>query len=92
MDTPQELAFQSLGHCADYYFMYGGNADGIIAQVRDLTGHSPMLPLWAYGFFQSMERYQVADAEQKDFFFLFPFHLLPGAVYVEADACRNDGD
>ena len=41
MDTPQELAFQSLGHCADYYFMYGGNADGIIAQVRDLTGHSP---------------------------------------------------
>ena len=37
MDTPQELAFQSLGHCADYYFMYGGNADGIIAQVRDLT-------------------------------------------------------
>lgn len=26
MDTPQELAFQSLGHCADYYFMYGGNA------------------------------------------------------------------
>ena len=36
--------------------------------------------------------YQVADAEQKDFFFVFPFHLLPGAVYVEADACRNDGD
>ena len=61
MDTPQELAFQSLGHCADYYFMYGGNADGIIAQVRDLTGHSPMLPLWAYGFFQSKERYHTQE-------------------------------
>ena len=61
MDTPQELAFQSLGHCADYYFMYGGNADGIIAQVRDLTGHSPMLPLWTYGFFQSKERYHTQE-------------------------------
>ena len=36
-------------------------ADGIIAQVRDLTGHSPMLPLWAYGFFQSKERYHTQE-------------------------------
>lgn len=60
-DTPQELAFNSLGHCADYYFMYGGNADGTIAQIRDLTGKAPMLPLWAYGFFQSKERYHTQD-------------------------------
>lgn len=61
MDAPQELAFTSLGHCADYYFMYGGNADGIIANVRDLTGKAPMLPLWAYGFFQSKERYHTQE-------------------------------
>ena len=62
IDTPQELAFQSLGHCADYYFMYGGSSpDKIIAQVRNLTGHSPMLPLWAYGFFQSKERYHTQE-------------------------------
>lgn len=60
-DTPQELAFRSLGHCADYYFMYGGNADGTIARIRDLTGKAPMLPLWAYGFFQSKERYHTQD-------------------------------
>ena len=60
-DSPQELSFQSLGHCADYYFMYGKDSDGVIAQVRDLTGHSPMLPLWAYGFFQSKERYHTQD-------------------------------
>ncbi|MGL5273562.1 MAG: TIM-barrel domain-containing protein, partial [Phocaeicola sp.] len=57
VDNPQELAFSSLGHCADYYFMYGKDADGIISQVRNLTGKAPMLPLWAYGFFQSKERY-----------------------------------
>lgn len=61
VDTPQELSFQSLGHCADYYFMYGGDADGVIAEVRDLTGKAPMLPLWAYGFFQSKERYHTQD-------------------------------
>lgn len=61
MDSPQELAFQGLGQCADYYFMYGGTPDGIISQVRNLTGHAPMLPLWAYGFFQSKERYHTQD-------------------------------
>lgn len=60
-DNPQELSFEGLGHCADYYFMYGGNADGVIGQVRELTGKAPMLPLWAYGFFQSKERYHTQD-------------------------------
>ena len=45
----------------DYYFMYGGNADGTIAQIRKLTGEVPMAPLWAYGFMQSRERYKSAD-------------------------------
>lgn len=60
-DNPQELSFQSIGHCADYYFMYGKNADGVISKVRELTGKAPMLPLWAYGFFQSKERYHTQD-------------------------------
>lgn len=57
-DNRQELSFEGLGHCADYYFMVGGNADGVIANMRTLTGEVPMLPLWSYGFFQSKERYQ----------------------------------
>lgn len=60
-DKPGELAFESLGHCADYYFMYGGNPDGVVKQVRGLSGKAPMLPLWAYGFFQSKERYKTGD-------------------------------
>lgn len=56
-DSPQELSFQCLGDGSDYYFMFGETPDDIISEVRELTGHSPMLPLWAYGFFQSKERY-----------------------------------
>lgn len=42
----------------DYYFVAGENADEVIAGYRELTGKSVMLPKWAYGFWQSRERYQ----------------------------------
>ena len=48
------------GEGIDYYFMYGGSADGVIAQIRHLTGDVPMFPLWTYGFWQSKERYKTA--------------------------------
>ena len=60
-DNKQGLSFECLGKAVDYYFMYGGNADGVVSQIRWLTGKTPMLPLWAYGFFQSKERYKIQD-------------------------------
>ncbi|WP_159523603.1 glycoside hydrolase family 31 protein [Sunxiuqinia indica] len=58
-NNPQETSFESeVGNCADYYFMYGGNADGVIAQMRHLTGQAPMFPYWTYGYWQSKERYK----------------------------------
>jgi alpha-D-xyloside xylohydrolase len=59
LDNPRETSFDSeVGDCADYYFMYGKNADGVIAQMRNLTGQAPMFPLWTFGYWQSRERYQ----------------------------------
>jgi len=49
-----------VGEGIDYYFMYGGSADGVIAQMRYLTGDVPMFPMWTYGFWQSKERYKTA--------------------------------
>ncbi len=58
-DNPQEMSFESeVGECIDYYFMYGGCADGVVSQIRELTGQAPMYPLWSFGFFQSRERYR----------------------------------
>ena len=42
----------------DYYFIYGSNIDEVIASYRRLTGTAPLLPLWAYGYWQSKERYK----------------------------------
>jgi alpha-D-xyloside xylohydrolase len=61
-DNPQGTGFRSeTGDCIDYYVMYGGSADKVIACMRELTGRVPMFPLWTYGFFQSRERYKSQD-------------------------------
>lgn len=57
-DNPQETSFESLGDCSDYYFLFGGDMEGVVAQMRDLTGQVPMQPLWAFGYLQSKERYR----------------------------------
>ena len=60
-DDANGISFASeAGEGIDYYFMYGGSADGVIAQMRHLTGDVPMFPLWTYGFWQSKERYKSA--------------------------------
>ena len=60
-DPVKGMTFTSeAGQGVDYYFMYGGSADGVIAQMRALTGDVPMFPLWTYGFWQSKERYKSA--------------------------------
>lgn len=56
-----ELSLESeVGTAVDYYFTYGDDADGVIAELRHLTGKVPMLPLWTYGFHQCRERYKSA--------------------------------
>jgi alpha-D-xyloside xylohydrolase len=61
-DNAQGMTFTSeAGQGIDYYFMYGGSADGVIALMRQLTGDVPMFPLWTYGYWQSKERYKTAQ-------------------------------
>ncbi len=45
----------------DYYFISGHSMDEVIAGYRQLTGKSVMLPRWAYGFWQSRQRYKTQD-------------------------------
>lgn len=55
----QQMSWWSeLGDELDYYFIYGGSADGVIAGYRTLTGKAQIMPRWAMGFWQSRERYK----------------------------------
>lgn len=61
-DDQTQTYFESIvADGIDYYFMFGGSSDAVIACMRELTGQVPMFPLWTYGFWQSRERYKTQD-------------------------------
>ncbi|HNX61437.1 MAG TPA: glycoside hydrolase family 31 protein [Candidatus Limiplasma sp.] len=45
----------------DYYYLSGGGYPAVMASYARLTGQTPMLPKYAFGYIQSKERYQDAD-------------------------------
>ena len=56
--TGDETTFRSPNaKLLDYVVFYGPSADSVIATYRNLSGNVPMLPRWAYGFWQCRERY-----------------------------------
>jgi alpha-D-xyloside xylohydrolase len=59
---PLSFQFNSVAADAiDYYLIFGPEMDQIVHGYRSLTGHTPMLPKWAFGFFQSKDRYVSQD-------------------------------
>lgn len=61
LTVEEENGFSFLSQAAqqsDYYFIYGDNLDQVISGYRQLTGKATMLPKWAFGFWQSRERYK----------------------------------
>jgi alpha-D-xyloside xylohydrolase len=54
----QVLAIRSdVAEAVDYYFIPGPSFDRIIAGYRRLTGAAPLMPQWAYGYWQSKLAY-----------------------------------
>ncbi|MBB6131459.1 glycoside hydrolase family 31 protein [Mucilaginibacter lappiensis] len=49
------------GKQVDYYFFYGPGFDHIIDAYRTATGKAPMFGKWAFGLFQSQDRYMSED-------------------------------
>lgn len=46
------------GDGVDYYFIAGDSMDHVVGGYRHLTGRAPIMPRWAFGFWQSRERYK----------------------------------
>jgi alpha-D-xyloside xylohydrolase len=60
--TPPASADTSLwsevGEGTDYYLVFGPRLDDVIAGYRQLTGPARLLPKWAFGLWQSRQRYE----------------------------------
>jgi alpha-D-xyloside xylohydrolase len=58
---PATSLWSEVGEGIDYYFIYGPEIDQVIAGYRSLTGPATMLPDWAFGFWQSKNKYNTQD-------------------------------
>jgi alpha-D-xyloside xylohydrolase len=50
--------WSEVGDAVDYWFVYGPSLDRVTAGYRRLTGEAPMMPRWAFGLWQSRQRYE----------------------------------
>jgi alpha-D-xyloside xylohydrolase len=50
-----------VAHALDYYCVVGDDMADVIAGYRELTGPAILLPRWAYGFWQSRQRYTTQE-------------------------------
>ena len=49
--------FLDSADAVDFWFLFGGDFRGVCREIGRLTGPTPMLPKWAFGYVQSKERY-----------------------------------
>jgi len=90
---PSELTISAIaGKSIDYYFIYGPEMDAIIHEYRIMTGHTPMLPKWAYGFFQSKDRYESLDEIQQIAKRYRDEHIPLDAMVQDWFWWKNEGD
>ncbi|HEY0794754.1 MAG TPA: TIM-barrel domain-containing protein [Acidisarcina sp.] len=59
-NAPTSL-WSEVGDGVDYYFVYGPSIDDVIGGYRFLTGKATMIPNWAFGLWQSRQRYETAQ-------------------------------
>ncbi|HTL66326.1 MAG TPA: TIM-barrel domain-containing protein [Lacunisphaera sp.] len=59
-DTATSL-WSEVGDGIDYYYVYGPDLAKVIAGYRQLTGAAPLMPAWAFGLWQSRQRYETAQ-------------------------------
>jgi alpha-D-xyloside xylohydrolase len=58
---PDTSLWSEVGNAVDYFFVYGPSLDQVVAGNRTLTGKATMPPRWAFGLWQSRQRYETAD-------------------------------
>jgi alpha-D-xyloside xylohydrolase len=56
--APDTSMWSEVGEGIDYYFIYGPELDRVIAGYRTLTGRASLLPAWAFGLWQSKNKYE----------------------------------
>lgn len=85
-DDPQRSWFGTTTGDLVYYIFCGPTPREVVARYTDLTGHTPLAPLWSLGNGQSRYSYETAD-EVRRVAHLFRERNIPcDTVYLDIDA------
>ncbi|MDB5059299.1 MAG: Alpha-glucosidase [Chloroflexi bacterium] len=57
-DGDTQIVYRSEHGPLDWYFLYGGDMRGVLAEVANLLGRAPMPPRWSLGFLQSTRHFE----------------------------------
>lgn len=76
------LTYANAAPLIRYHVCLGADSDAVIAAYRRLTGKAPLLGKWAYGFWQSQERYR-SQTELTDILDGYRSRELPIDVMVQ---------
>lgn len=74
--------WSEVGDGVDYYFLYGPELDRVVAGYRRVTGEATMLPKWAFGLWQSRQRFNTQQ-ESLDVLEGFRSRKVPVDVIVQ---------
>ncbi len=74
--------WSEVGDGVDYYFIYGPELDRVVAGYRRVTGEATMLPKWAFGLWQSRQRFNTQQ-ESLDVLEGFRSRKVPVDVIVQ---------
>jgi alpha-D-xyloside xylohydrolase len=74
--------WSEVGDAVDYYFVYGPDLDAVVGGYRRVTGEAGLLPKWAFGLWQSRQRYNTQQ-ESLDILEKFRARKIPVDVIVQ---------
>ena len=88
---PTTSLWSEVGDGVDYYVVYGPDLDHVVRGYRRLTGEATLPPRWAFGLWQSRERYRSAE-ELLGVLGEFRSRRIPLDVIVQDWRYWKDGD
>lgn len=83
-DSGVSYTMESEDSCMDYYMICSRDYQNILEQYTALTGRSPMIPRWAFGFWMSKMSYLTQDEVEQTVDRMASFGMSADVIHVDA--------
>lgn len=83
-DSGVSYTMESEDSCMDYYMICSRDYQNILEQYTALTGRSPMIPRWAFGFWMSKMSYLTRDEVEQTVDRMASFGMSADVIHEDA--------